>query len=152
MNPHNAVRVAAVRCTRDHRLTIRWVGGARSEVDLADFVNRYKGLRPLRSPVHFADVAVGEGGHSVAWPGGLDIGADRLWEMALEQSGHHDAAEFLRWRWRHGLSLAAAAEGLGLSRRTVAYYASGTRAVPRTVLLACKGWEREREEARAAAA
>ncbi len=42
-----------------------------------------------------------------------------------------------------GLSLSDAAEALGLSRRQVAYYASGAHKVPRTVLLAGKGWERE---------
>lgn len=106
-----------------------------------------KGLRPLRDPVFFKRVRVGEGGHSVAWPGELDIGADRLWELSLEQSGRNDAAEFLRWRWRHGLSLTDAAEALGLSRRTVAYYANATHVVPRTVLLACKGWEAEQRAA-----
>ena len=152
MSTTKAVRIAAVRCVADHRVTVRWAGGTRSEPNLGDFVNRIKGLRPLRSPAKFAAVSVGEGGHSLAWPGALDVGADRLWEIALEQSGRHDAAEFPRWRWRHGLSLAAAAEALGLSRRTVAYYASGTREVPRTVLLACNGWERERDESRTAAA
>jgi hypothetical protein len=43
--------------------------------------------------------------------------------------------------------LTAAAEALGLSRRQVAYYASGEHVVPRTVLLACKGWEVERQAA-----
>ena len=42
-----------------------------------------------------------------------------------------------------GLSLTDAAEALGLSRRQVADYASGEHDVPRTVLLACKGWEAE---------
>lgn len=39
----------------------------------------------------------------------------------------------------------------GLSRRQVAYYASGERPVPRTVLLVCKGWEAERQDAAAEA-
>jgi hypothetical protein len=43
--------------------------------------------------------------------------------------------------------LKEAAEALGLSRRQVAYYASGEHEVPRTVLLACKGWEVERQVA-----
>ena len=59
--------------------------------------------------------------------------------VAAFQNGHADAAEFIRWRWKHGLSLTAAAEALGLSRRTVAYYVSGEQQVPRTVLLALKG-------------
>jgi hypothetical protein len=43
--------------------------------------------------------------------------------------------------------LTEAAEVLGLSRRQVAYYASGEHEVPRTFLLACKGWEVERQVA-----
>jgi hypothetical protein len=39
--------------------------------------------------------------------------------------------EFIRWRWKHGLSLTAAAEALGLSRRTIAYYVSGEQEAPR---------------------
>jgi hypothetical protein len=110
-------------------------------------VFRLKGLRPLRDTAAFALAGVGEGGHSVVWPGELDLGAARLLEMALEQNGRADAVEFIRWRRKHGLSLTDAAEALGLSRRQVAYYASGEHAVPRTVLLACKGWEVERQAA-----
>jgi hypothetical protein len=60
-----------------------------------------------------AFVPTGEGGHSVVWSKEVDMGADRLWEMALEQTGHHDTVEFLRWRWRYGLSLTDAANALG---------------------------------------
>ena len=106
-------------------------------------------MRPLRDKAAFAQAVKGEGGHSITWPGEIDMGADRLWEMTLEQNGRMDAVEFMRWRWRHGLSLTQAAEALDLSRRQVAYYASGERPVPRYVLLALKGWEVEHEEAAA---
>ncbi len=95
----------------------------------------------------FARVTVGEGGHSVLWPGDVDIGAAGLLELSLEQAGRADAVEFIRWRWRNGLSLTAAAEALGLSLRQVAYYAIGEYEVPRYVLLACRGWEAERHAA-----
>ena len=75
------------------------------------------------------------------------MGAARLFEIALEQNGRADAVEFIRWRWKRGLSLTDAAEALGLSRRQVAYYVSGEHAVPRTVLLACKVGEAERQAA-----
>lgn len=65
-------------------------------------------------------------------------------KVALEQNGRSDASAFIRWRWRNKLSLSKAAETLGLSRRMVAYYESGEQEVPRTVLLALKGWEAER--------
>lgn len=65
----------------------------------------------------------------------------------LEDSG---AVEFIRWRRRNGLSLAEAGKALGISRRMVAYYQSGDRKVPRTVLLAMQGWEVNRQSVAAA--
>jgi hypothetical protein len=149
MNDTRAIRIAGVKYVGDHKLRLRWVSGKSMVVDLSEPVQRLKGLRPLRDQAVFARAAKGEGGHSVVWPAEVDMGADRLWEMSLEQNGHQDAVEFFRWRWRYGLSLSDAAEALGLSRRQVAYYASGQRVVPRTVLLACKGWEAERQSAAA---
>jgi len=108
---------------------------------------RNKGLKALQDPKLFARVFVGENGFSIEWPGELDMYAGRILEMALEQKGRHDAVAFIRWRWKHGLTLTAAAEALGLSRRQVAYYASGERKVPRHILLALKGWEAEQESA-----
>lgn len=147
MNDSKPVRIAGVKPVRDYTLNVVFVNGRTFPMDLRDFVHRLKGLRPLRDPAMFARVDVGEGGFSLAWPGDLDVGADRLYEMALEQNGHSDAVAFIRWRWRHKLSLTAAAEALGISRRMVAYYESGEQEVPRTILLACKGWEAEKEHA-----
>ena len=149
MNDTKAIRIASVKHAGEYKLRLRWVSGKTMTVDLSEPVHRLKGMRPLRDEATFARAAKGEGGHSIVWPGEIDMGADRLWEMSLEQNGHLDAVEFIRWRWRYGLSLSDAAEALGLSRRQVAYYASGERAVPRTVLLACKGWEAERQSAAA---
>lgn len=142
----NNVRITAVEHVGEYRLRLRWADKTLT-VDLREPVFRLKGLRPLRDTAVFARATVGEGGYSVAWPDDLDMGAGRLLEMALEQNGRADAVEFIRWRWRHGLSLTAAAEALGLSRRQVAYYASGEHEVPRTVLLALKGWEVEQQAA-----
>jgi hypothetical protein len=142
----NNVRITAVEHAGEYRLRLRWVDKTLT-VDLREPVFRLKTLRPLRDTAVFTRATVGEGGYSVAWPGDLDMGAGRLLEMALEQNGRADAVEFIRWRWRHGLSLTAAAEALGLSRRQVAYYASGEHEVPRTVLLALKGWEVEQQAA-----
>lgn len=144
MSESKPVRISDVKPVRDHVLAVSFMKGKTFKVNLRDFVQRLKGLRPLRDPAVFARAEVGEGGFSVVWPGELDVGADRLYEMALEQNGRADAAAFIRWRWRNKLSLSKAAETLGLSRRMVAYYEGGQREVPRTVLLALKGWEVER--------
>jgi hypothetical protein len=145
MNESKPIRVAGVEPGHDYTLSVAFLNGRTFTVDLRELVHRLKGLRPLRDRAVFARADVGEGGFSLAWPGDLDIGADRIYEMALEQNGRPDAVEFIRWRWRHGLSLSEAAEALGMSRRMVAYYASGEHEVPRTVLLACKGWEVEQQ-------
>lgn len=88
-----------------------------------------------------AGVQLGDWGHSIVLGSGDEIGADRLWLETLSANGRDDARRFLEWRMRHGLSLSKAAEALGLARRTVAYYSNGDRPVPKTILLACKGWE-----------
>lgn len=108
-------------------------------IDLADVVNTIKGLRPIRERAAFRKVHVGEGGHSIAWPGELDIGADRLWELDQEQNGKPGVAFFAKWRADNRFTLNQAADALGIARRTVAYYAAGRLEVPRTVQLACIG-------------
>jgi len=140
-------RITSVKSAGDRAVRLRFDNGKTYTVDLRVLVRHSRGLKALRGASLFARVALGEGGHSIAWPGDLDLGADTLWELALEQNGRTDAVEFIRWRWRNGLSLTNAAEALGLSRRQVAYYASGEHEVPRTVLLACKGWEAEQRAA-----
>jgi hypothetical protein len=145
MSETKAVRISSVKYADEYSLRLRWVNGKTMSVDLQVPVNGLKGMRPLRNKTMFAQASKGEGGHSVVWPGDIDMGADRLWEMTLEQNGRMDAVEFIRWRSRHGLSLTEAAEALDLSRRQVAYYASGDRPVPRYVLLALKGWEVEHD-------
>ncbi len=147
MSESKAIRIASVKYVSKYILRVRWVNGAATPVDLHEPVHRLKGLKPLRDETVFAGAKKGEGGHSVVWREDIDMGADRLWEMALEQQGRLDVVEFIRWRWRYGLSLSQAAEALGISRRQLAYYASGKHAIPRTVLLACKGWEVEHKAA-----
>lgn len=62
--------------------------------------------------------------------------------MAHDQT--MQAAEFTVWMDRNGLSLATAAEALGMTRRMMAHYRTGSRPIPRYIALACKGWEVER--------
>jgi hypothetical protein len=86
-------------------------------------------------------VELGDWGHSLTWPDGFELGADCLWLETVDAIGRSDVRHFLERRLANGLSLAKAADVLGLAWRTVAYYSNGDRAVPKTVLLACKGWD-----------
>lgn len=120
------------------RLLLRWSDGVESEIPLA--TNLAKQGQPV----------IGDWGHSLQWLDGTEIGADRLWLDTLTAIGRDDARQFLEWRLRNGLSLAKAAEALGLARRTIAYYSNGDRPVPKAILLACKGWEASPELRKAA--
>jgi hypothetical protein len=80
------IRIASVKPTGRYALRIELVNGKKLPVDLRDIVHRLKDLRALREPTVFARAAVGEGGHSVVWPGDIDIGAARLLELGLERA------------------------------------------------------------------
>ncbi len=122
------------------RLRLIWSDGTKAEIDLIALAAT-RSFRALRDAAVFAQARVGDWGHSVEWPDGVEIGADALWLETLSASDRTDVRQFLEWRMANGLSLAKAAEALGISRRTVAYYSNGGRKVPRAILLACTGWE-----------
>jgi hypothetical protein len=122
----------------------------RLTVDLGAWIGDFPPLQPLRDPAVFATVRVMTWGHALAWgemldedgSGPIDISVDQIVRMAGEQAGDiMPAAAFRAWRERCGLSLTAAAAALGLSRRMATYYDNGTWPVPKTVMLACEGWE-----------
>ncbi len=46
-----------------------------------------------------------------------------------------------------GLTQQQAADAVGISRRMLSYYLSGSKPIPETVWLACKGWQAEQREA-----
>lgn len=121
---------------------IVWDDGYRAEVDLAPIISRRPALARLIDPDAF--VQVSEDGWSLEWPDqGIDFGAAQLRRWADEQTGEVMPAEAFRaWMQRHGLTLDRAAEALGLSRRTIAYYLSGEQPVPKTVMLATEGYDR----------
>lgn len=132
--------IKTVKAEAPTRLHIQWDNDLSVTVDLRD-VLRKKPFTALKDARVFVAAQLGDWGHSVVWPGNIELGADSLWRMTLLATDRADSVEFMDWRLRHGLSLSAAAEALGLSRRMIAYYSSGEKTVPRTVLLACRGWE-----------
>lgn len=119
-------------------LTLTWRDGSSGTVDVSGVVGTFKFYAPLRrSAKTFRSVKVGEYGSDVVWDGGIDMAADTLWRLAQEQSGATmSCEEFRAWRERNAFTLETAARALGLSRRMVAYYENGEKAIPRVVALA----------------
>lgn len=125
-------------------LVATWDDGRRAEIDLGPVIAARKVLAPLANPEAFHRIHVAEDGWSIEWPvAGIDLGSAQLRRWADEQAGEAMPAEAFRaWMEGHGLTLDRAAEALGLSRRTVAYYLSGEQPVPKTVMLATEGYDK----------
>lgn len=136
--------MTAVSPAADYCLNVRFVDGSGDTVNLKESIFSLSGLAPLRDPDAFSGVVLGEYGWEAEWPVfDIQIGADTLFADMLEQHSETPADVFTVWRIRNGLSLAAASRELGVTVRTVSAYGSGARPIPRTVQLACIGWEVE---------
>ena len=137
-----AITIKAARIVGPMQLDIDWSTGETLRANLSGW------LRPpfdcLSNPDLFNQMEVDDwGGHGLNWPDGLDLGADTLYALCLEQAGLPSARSFDDWMQRNGLSLTSAADALGMTRRMIAHYRTGSRPIPRVVGLACKGWESE---------
>ena len=137
-------RIESVVTHGEGRLVVTWDNGRRADIDLAPLIAARPALAPLADPETFHRIHLAEDGWSVEWPRcGIDFGAEQLRRWADEQAGEAMPADAFRaWIARHALTLDAAAEALGLSRRTIAYYLSGEQPVPKTVMLATEGYDR----------
>lgn len=138
-----AITIKSARVIGPMMLEITWSTGETLRVNLDD------GLRPpmtvLRDAALFDQMQVDSWGHALEWPNGYDLGADTLYGLCREQAGLPTARDFNNWMQRNGLSLTTAAETLGMTRRMIAHYRTGSRPIPKVVGLACKGWEAERQ-------
>ncbi|WP_298747132.1 DUF2442 domain-containing protein [uncultured Brevundimonas sp.] len=121
------------------RVALVWSNGQEAVIDLAPALESEQ-YAPLRERDVFRSVRIGTWGHSLVWPGEIEIGADSLWLDCLSAWGQEDTRAFLEWRLRNGFSASRASEALGISRSSVVKYSTGTT-VPRRILLACKGWD-----------
>lgn len=139
-------RLNAVKALPGYRLQLTFQDASVYTVSLADDLDKFPGLRPLKNARAFAKATLIAGeGWTVEWPElDIQIGADTLWLDAQAQNAPDENTRiFAQWRARYGLSLADAARALGMTPRTMSAYGSGSRPVPRYIALACKGWEAE---------
>ena len=136
-------RIRVVRTDTGRRLVVTWKGGAESVVDVGPHLARFAIFAPLhpdargkaRRQALFRTVTVGDWGWCVHWTDGMEIAADTLWRLALEQG----AAWLRAWRTAHGMTQQEAARALGVSPRMWRYYEAGTHLLPKTVRLAAFG-------------
>jgi hypothetical protein len=140
-------KLTSLAAVDTNALELAWDDGHVGRVDLGEVIAGHAGLKPIRAAKAFAKAKLSRDGWSVEWPGGIDFGSPQLRRWADEQSGEAmRPADFRKWMETHELTLDSAASALGLSRRMIAYYASGEKEIPKTVLLATEGF-RVRERA-----
>ena len=143
MLPMKRPRLSAVQALPDYRLALTFIDGQQLTLDLSRDVRTYPGLQPLLEAGAFASATLGDDGWSVEWPEqDIQIGADTVYLDALAQNAADENTRiFIDWRARTGLPLNQAAEALGVSARSITRYSSGREAVPRSLALACLGWD-----------
>lgn len=137
--------IKALRVLPHSGLELVYADGVALSVDLRPIIRKHRTLARLKDAAVFAQAHIGEWGGSVNWGNDddLELAADNLRARAIEQAGGYSHETIWNWMARHGFTLDTAAQELGLSRRMLAYYRSGEKPVPRTVGLACLGWEEE---------
>jgi Helix-turn-helix domain len=132
--------IIAVHAGRGRSVAVTWKAGGESLIDLSGHFALYEIFGPLRAgDARFGEVAVGEWGWCLHWSAEMEISADTLWRLALEQG----AAWLQTWRRRHRMTQAAAARALGVSSRMWRYYEAGSHILPKTVRLAAIGLDAE---------
>ena len=133
-------KLKAVEALAPYRLRTTWSTGEVLEVDVEEHLRNHAGLAPILAPRVFARVHISEWGNGIEWID-AEFGADNVFAWATEQAGKVIHEMFDAWMTRNGLSLSAAAEALGISRRMVSYYRTAHKPIPRQTWLACLGWE-----------
>jgi predicted DNA-binding transcriptional regulator AlpA len=124
-------------------LRLEFADGQCFTVDLAQVIDRHPSFSALKNPDVFATAEIADFGRTVIWnhDDNLELAADNLRARAIEQAGGYSHEFIWNWMAKNRLTLDEAARAIGISRRMLAYYRSGKSAVPRTVALACIGWE-----------
>jgi len=142
MLPMKRPRLSAVRALPEYRLALTFIDGQQLTLDLSRDLLAFPGLQPLQGSA-FDAATLGDDGWCVEWPEpDIQIGADTLYLDALAQNAADENTRiFIDWRARTGLPLNQAAEALGVSTRSISRYSSGREAVPRSLALACLGWD-----------
>lgn len=148
----NPLRLQQVTALPGQKLHLVFADGWSAEVDLSGWIAETRALQPLADPVLFAQPRLSEWGTGVEWiPDTLDLGADNLRHLAVEQAGGIGHERLCHWMHACGLTQQQAADAVGISRRMLNYYLSAARPIPKTVWLACVGWQAEQAQHRAQA-
>jgi len=135
------LKVTSVRPLHDTRVQVTFSNAKTADIDISAYLDT-PGYEALARPEVFGQVSVEEWGHGIEWPGDIGIPVTALHRLAREQAGQAwPVAQFNAWMQRNRLSAADAARALGVTRRTIIYYHTGSKPIPLLVGLACEGFD-----------
>ena len=138
-------QLTSVKAMTPYNLLLTYADGEVLVVNLQPCITSTKALSALTLADLFVKAKRGQSGLSVDWVDGagveIALGADNLRNLAIEQAGGIGHERIWSWLHETGLTLAQAAQALGISRRMLIYYRDGEKPIPRSVWLACLGWE-----------
>lgn len=138
-------KITSIAVLGQGRLEVGWDDGHVAAVDISKTIAARAALAPLRELEEFARARISGDSWSLEWPCGVEFGASQLRRWADEQAGEiMPTALFRAWIEKHRLTQDRAAQALGLSRRTIAYYLGGEKPIPKTVWLATEGYAARR--------
>jgi len=136
------LRVRGVEVLPMQCLRLTFEDGLVAKVNLSHWIANTKLFKPLKANDVFAQARVGDWGTSVVWvEDTIDMGADNLRNLAIEQEGGIGHERLINWMHKNNLTQERASKAIGVSRRMLNYYLSGAKLIPKTVWLACLGWE-----------
>ena len=147
---NHAPQIRKVDIIGPFQITIEWSTGETFSTDLSGTIGPKREGDPFavfHNTAIFAQAQSDDWGDGLSWPGGLDLGADLLYSLGRKQAGLPTREDFAAWMERNRLSLNQAAQAIDMTRRMIAYYKSGARPIPKTVWLACIGYETLRHKA-----
>ena len=148
---NDPLRIRAVEVLPGQRLHLTFEDGWQADVDLSGWIEHTRLFNPLQDATLFALAKLGDWGTSVVWvEDEIDMGADNLRNLAVEQAGGIGHERLIHWLHDNQLTQTQGAQAIGVSRRMLSYYLSGAKPIPKTVWLACLGWVAQGTATRAA--
>lgn len=145
MRKLQSARIVSVNAESAMNVSVSYSDGRTVRINVRQLSERLEVFAPLADPQEFATAKVADFGWSLEWDCGATLDSDRVLEIFLEQEGMPENVRFRQWQDAHHLSLSEAALAIGLTRRTISKYRTGSSPVPRYIALACKGWEAEQQ-------
>ncbi|MBK1693950.1 hypothetical protein CKO09_04250 [Chromatium weissei] len=140
MNHYFFPKITAVEALQPYCLRTHWNTGEVLDVNVEMQLRRYSSLTPLLDFDIFSRVHLGEWGNSIEWID-EEFGADNVYAWAKEQRGEISHEMFDDWMRRNALTSITAAAALGIAANLVDEYRIARQNIPRTIWLACLGWE-----------